>query len=289
MIAEYLVWDIMAQLECPTGHAVLPLPVTEFIRVPSTEEIVEAQKFGARIAEAARRLYPHVDFTPSHDVAQTMVSAGRTVCTNALDGLQESGVDIQDPVQILFVLKKLGPRIFEAMFGVGSEDDAYPSGRRPIVPTDIFEMSRSCIERNRALLLKPSTKKALAGRKFLIASTDVHEHAIMIIEKLLSETGAEIVYLGAEQNPDEIVQAACEGNVDTILISTHNGMALDYARRLERELKEKAIAIPVIMGGVLNQKVENHSLPIDVSRQLIQLGFRISPRLGENFTRLIEL
>lgn len=289
MIAEYLVWDIMAQLECPTGHAVLPLPVTEFIRVPSAEEIIDAQKFGTRIAEAARRLYPHVDFTPSRDFAQKMVSAGRTVYKNSLDGLKESGVDIQDPVQILYVLKKLGPRIFEAVFGVGPEDEAYPSGRRPILPTDIFEMSRSCIERNRALLLKPSTKKALAGRKILIASTDVHEHAIMIIEKLLSETGVEIVYLGAEQNPDEIVQAACERRVDTILISTHNGMALDYARRLERELKERAVAIPIIMGGVLNQKLENHSLPIDVSSQLIKLGFRISPQLGENFPKLIAM
>ena len=34
------------------------------------------------------------------------------VFTNGLEGLKEAGVDIHDPVQMLYVLKKLGPAIY---------------------------------------------------------------------------------------------------------------------------------------------------------------------------------
>ncbi|MCP4411099.1 MAG: hypothetical protein GY808_00775, partial [Gammaproteobacteria bacterium] len=75
LVAEYLLWDIMTQLECPTGHAVLPLPVTEAIRIPSAGEIAEAQSFGRRIEQTARRLWPHVDFSSARDFSAKLYSA----------------------------------------------------------------------------------------------------------------------------------------------------------------------------------------------------------------------
>jgi len=107
----------------------------------------------------------------------------------------------------------------------------------------------------------------LKGRRLLIASTDVHEHAVMIIHQLLAlaEAGAETINLGAEVNPDQIVSEAQTNNVEAILISTHNGMALDYAKRLKEELDKQKVMIPVVLGGVLNQKVENQALPLGVS------------------------
>jgi methylmalonyl-CoA mutase cobalamin-binding subunit len=289
LIAEYLMWDILAQLKCPTGHAVLPLPVTEFIRTPSAEEIIEAQKFGHRIEATARRLFPYVDFSSSYEFAEVIVSNGKSVYGNAINGLREAGVDIEDPVQLLFVLKKLGPKLFEAAFGAGREDPSYPGGRQPIAPTDVFEMSKNCLERNRPLFSNTSAKMYLSGRRVLIASTDVHEHAIIILESLLKEAGADVFYLGAEKDTNEILEAVSLRNVDTVLISTHNGMALDYAQRLKKEMDVKSIKIPVIIGGVLNQKFDDHALPVDVSSQLLKLGFRISPQIGNNFVKLMEM
>ena len=207
LIAEYLMWDILAQMKCPTGHAVLPLPVTEFIRTPSAEEIIEAQKFGHRIEATARRLFPYVDFSPSYEFADVIVSNGKSVYDNAINGLREAGVDIEDPVQLLFVLKKLGPKLFEAAFGAGKEDPSYPGGRRPIMPTDIFEMSKNCMERNRPFFTNTSAKTYLSGRRILLSSTDVHEHAIIILESLLREAGADVIYLGAEKDTRAILQA----------------------------------------------------------------------------------
>ncbi|HIJ57277.1 MAG TPA: hypothetical protein HPQ03_14310 [Deltaproteobacteria bacterium] len=288
LVGEYLLWDIMAQMECPTGHAVHPLPVTEAIRIPSAQEIVEAQTLGRRIEKTARRLYPHVDFSASYAFADTVTECGKTVFNSALDGLREAGVDVRDPVQLLFVLKRLGPAVFEEMFGAGEPDEAAIRGKHPKIMTDVFKMSKESIDQYRNLFQQPENRRMLKDRRLLIASTDVHEHAILILNQLCLEAGAETVYLGAEKDPDEIVEKACETGAQAILISTHNGMALDYSKRLKEELKERNLNIPVIMGGVLNQKIEGQALPVDVSKSIKELGFYPSAKLDGRLSRMLE-
>jgi len=288
LVGEYLLWDIMAQIECPTGHAVHPLPVTEAIRIPSAQEIVEAQTLGRRIEKTARRLYPHFDFSASYAFADTVTACGKTVFNSALDGLKEAGVDIRDPVQLLLVLKRLGPAVFEEMFGAGEADETAIRGRHPKIMTDVFVMSKKSIDQYRGLFQQPENRRMLKERRLLIASTDVHEHAILILNRLCQDAGAETVYLGAEKNPDEIVEKACETGVQAILISTHNGMALDYSKRLKEELRERNLNIPVIMGGVLNQKIEGQALPVDVSKGIKELGFYPSATLDGRLSRMLD-
>ncbi len=288
LVAEYLLWDILAQLECPTGTAVHPLPVTEAIRIPSAGEIAEAHCLGRRIEETARRLWPHIDFSSAYDFSTKMCTVGKSVFHKALDGLGEAGVDIRDPVQLLYVLKMLGPADFEEMFGAGDIAKDSPGQRQPVVPTDVYTLSRGVIDEYGHLLDNPESKRLLQGRKVLLASTDVHAHAIKIIHELLSRAGMHITNLGAEVNPDEIAQAAKTGNVEAILISTHNGMALEYAKRLKTELDKQKVDVPVVMGGVLNQKVEEAALPVDVTSQLKELGFYPSPKLEGKFRELLE-
>jgi methylmalonyl-CoA mutase cobalamin-binding subunit len=288
LVAEYLLWDIMAQLECPTGSAVLPLPVSEALRIPSADEIAEAQSYGRRIEQTARRLYPLVDFTPAYDLSAKLCSAGESVFNNAIEGLKEAGVDVRDPIQMLYVLKMLGAADFEALFGVGKARDDSFGGRQPVLPTDIFEMSQRVVREYSHIFDNPRSRRLLKGRRFMIASTDVHAHAIMIIHELLSRAGAEITNLGAEISPDQIVRAAGSCGPDAVLISTHNGMALEYAQRLKAELARNGLDVPIAMGGILNQKVEDAALPVDVTTDLKELGFYPSPRLGGRFHRLLE-
>jgi methylmalonyl-CoA mutase cobalamin-binding subunit len=288
LVAEYLMWDIMAQLKCPTGHAVLPLPVTEALRVPSAEEIAEAQIFGRRIEQSARRLFPYMDFSAADAFSKTVLSAGKSVFESSLAGLKEAGVDIRDPIQLLYVLKKLGPAVFEEMFGAGKCNHAVVRGREPVIASDVFELSNRYVDKYREIFTNPKSQGMLKGRRILIASTDVHEHAIMIIHQLLAEAGADMINLGAEVNPDKIVSEARAKNVEAILISTHNGMALDYAKRLKEELDKHSVRIPVVLGGVLNQKVEDQPMPIDVSADLKKLDFYPCPRLEGRFRKLLE-
>ncbi|MGD8258293.1 MAG: hypothetical protein PVH56_12055, partial [Desulfobacterales bacterium] len=203
-------WDIMAQLKCPTGHALLPLPVTEALRVPSPEEIAEAQIYGRRVEDTARRLYPHMDFRAAYDFTKTILRAGKSVFENALDGLREAGADVGDPIQLLYVLKNLGPATFEEMFGSGKKNELYARGREPVISTDVYALSNTYVEKYRDIFTNTKAKRILKGRRILIASTDVHEHAIMIIHQLLAEAGAEMINLGAEVNPNQIVGAALD-------------------------------------------------------------------------------
>jgi methylmalonyl-CoA mutase cobalamin-binding subunit len=288
IVAEYLTWDILAQLECPTGHAVLPLPITEALRIPSGDEIAEAQSFGRQIEESARRLWPHVDFSAAYEFSAKMVSAGKSVMQNAFDGLKEAGVDTADPVQLLYILKQFGPASFEECFGAGKIDINRPRGRQPMVSTDVYELSQRYIQEYHHLFDNPRSRNMLEGRRILIASTDVHEHAIMIIHELLARAGTEMINLGAEIDPDQIVSAAGMKEVDAILISTHNGMALEYAKRLKKELDKQNLSVPVVMGGILNQKVEDRALPVDVTTKLKKLGFYPCPRLENKLTKLLE-
>jgi methylmalonyl-CoA mutase cobalamin-binding subunit len=284
VIAEYLLWDIIAQLRCPTGHAVHPLPVTEAVRVPSAEEIAEAQVLGHRMEEAARRMLPHIDFSAAYQFSDRIVSAGKRVFHNALEGLKEAGVDIRDPIRILYVLKKIGPATFEELFGDGRPDEGYARQRIPIVPTDVFERSKGCEDKLHLYFRQPEARGLLSGHRVLIVSTDVHEHALFVMHRILSEASMEVVNLGPEKGPDEIVSSACMHNVDAILVSTHNGMALEYAKNLKEEIHKRNLPIPVVMGGILNQKSEDSSMPMDVSSAIKELGFQTCRSLEELVT-----
>jgi methylmalonyl-CoA mutase cobalamin-binding subunit len=110
------------------------------------------------------------------------------------------------------------------------------------------------------------------GMRLLVASSDVHEHAAGALAQLLDEAGAEVVYLGAEQDPDDLVAALRQQPADALLLSTHNGMALEYAGQLKQLLDAESFSLPVIMGGVLNQKIDDQALPVTVVEELRALG-----------------
>lgn len=277
--AEYLLWDILLQLHAPSGHALLPLPVTEAIRIPSADEIIEAQLFGRQVEASARRLYPHVDFSAAESFAETVCREGAEIYQNALSGLADMGVDITNPLQMLYVLKKLGAQGFEQLFA------ADQSGSPEFV-TDMYAMAQGVIDEYRPLFAEARFRDRVRGKRFLVASSDVHEHAAGSLAQLLSETGAEIVYLGAEQNPSDLVAALLAQPVDALLLSTHNGMALEYASQLKQLLDEASLSLPVIIGGVLNQKIDAQALPVPVIDDLKALGMHPAISLP-GLTRLL--
>jgi len=277
--AEYLLWDILVQLHAPSGHAVLPLPVTEAIRIPSADEIIEAQLFGRQVEASARRLYPHIDFSAAETFAETVCHHGEEIFQNALSGLADMGVDINNPLQMLYVLKKLGPQQFEVLFAANQANE-------PATLTDMYAMAQDVIETHRPMFADAAFRARVKGKRFLVASSDVHEHAAGALAQLLSETEADVVYLGAEQNPSDLVAALLAQPVDALLLSTHNGMALEYANQLKRLLDDASLSPPVIIGGVLNQKIDAEALPVPVVDDLKALGMHPAISLP-GLTRLL--
>ena len=280
LTAEYLLWDILVQLHAPSGHAVLPLPVTEAIRIPSADEILEAQLFGRRVEQSARRLYPHVDFSAAQAFADDICRDGADIYANALCGLAEHGVDTRNPLQMLYVLKKMGARNFEQLFA--GDLDVATAAR-----TDIFDMAQEVVDTHRPLFAERKLRARVRGKRFIVASSDVHEHAAGALAQLLDEAGADVVYLGAEKSPADLICALQQCRVDAVLLSTHNGMALEYARQLKQQMQDASISVPVVIGGVLNQKTEEQPLPVPVFDELKALGMHPAATLP-NLTGLLE-
>lgn len=269
IVANYVLWDVLAQLYCPTGHAITPIPVTEAIRVPSANEILQVQILGRKMETAARELFPRLDFSKEVDRKDRLVREGRRVFQKTLERLDSLGVDIKDPVRLLYVLKKLGPSQFETYFGVGETDDSYFHHRKPVMMVDYYSaIQEKTLAIERMIKEEHPRFSGLKDRKVVITSTDVHEHALFLLDKALGFVGMRVFNIGSEKNPDQIVDALIECGGEVLAISTHNGMAHDFARLLREELVRQAIDVPVFMGGRLNQNVEGETLPKDVANQL---------------------
>lgn len=160
-------------------------------------------------------------------------------------------------------------------------------GREWVAPTDVSLMSKRYIDENSHFFLQPEICASFKGRRFLLASTDVHQNAIMILDQLLSLSGAVISNMGAENDPEEVALRAIKEGVEAILVSTHNGNALEYAQLLKKALGMKGAAIPVIMGGRLNQNIASEPLPVDVSNNLKTLGFIPCKQIDKPFHQMI--
>ena len=161
---------------------------------------------------------------------------------------------------------------FEALFAADLDPDA-------ALVTDMCALSRDLVDEHRDLFRGDAMRARCGGRRFAVASTDVHEHAAGALAQLLGEAGASVVWLGAERSPGEVVAALEREAVDALLLSTHNGMALEYARRLREGLDRAGLRLPVVIGGVLNQKTADAALPVPVLDELRALGMRPAPSL----------
>lgn len=274
LTAEYLLWDIMAQLECPTGHGLMPVPFTEALRAPSLEEICEVQLWTREIERIARRMHPHFDFTASKKFASSICTKGKAIFHSALDFFADCGVDTRDAVQMLYILKCIGPRAFEDELNPGALSKTAAEDNPPI-PNDIFTMTLAQVDIWRPRYESGEAREKLSGIKVLLASTDVHEHGLLLIDRLLSAAGALVDNIGAERNPDEVVSEAAKRGSEMVFISTHNGMALEYARNLLDEMEEEDYKVPICMGGVLNQNTAEGTTPVEVSGELEEMGIAV--------------
>lgn len=143
------------------------------------------------------------------------------------------------------------------------------------IPNDIFTKTLEQVDIWTPYFNSSEVRQKLSGRRVLLASTDVHEHGLLLIDNLLQQAGCHAVNIGAEKNPDEVVLAGVRYGAEIIFISTHNGMALEYARNVLDEMEEQNVSIPVCMGGVLNQNTEEGTVPVEVSSDLERLGIGI--------------
>ena len=263
-----------AQLRCQRGFAIVPTPVTEAVRTPTWQEIVETHAITRRIAEQAPELMESIDWPHIEALTARLVEGGRRFYDNIMTGFTALGLDMADPLQILLTARRMGAREIENRYAAGEVPRTEADGVQPLIPTDTYRdltAQRSRIRATFSARATPTTQQI----KPLVGSTDIHEYALDLMVEALRSLDIEPLVAGVDVDPDAFAELALRQGATAVLISTHNGMALDYAERLQREFKTRDLAIPIVMGGRLNQDRPDAPAPVDVSEDLVRLGIHV--------------
>ena len=255
------------------GGAPIAVPVTETERIPSWEEIATVQTISRRMEEYVPMVEPAIDWDHIETIRDLLVAGGRAAFDAALTGLAAAGIDVEDPAQLLIVLRRLGATRFEELFGAGEPDPEVPHGRLPVLQTDLVKSTMEERDRLLAELGKRGEREELRGLKVLVTSTDVHEFAEFLLSSALAAVGTEVIDLGVNRDPEDIAKAVAETDADAVVVTTHNGVARSFGQLLKRELAHVGGAsVPIFMGGVLNEDIDGSEIPIDVRADLNATG-----------------
>ena len=95
---------------------------------------------------------------------------------------------------------------------------------------------------------------ALAGVRVVIAKAglDGHDRGAKIVARALRDAGAEVIYTGLHQTPEQIVQAAIQEDAAAIGLSILSGAHMTlFARVLELLREQQAEDIVVFGGGIV--------------------------------------
>jgi methylmalonyl-CoA mutase C-terminal domain/subunit len=81
---------------------------------------------------------------------------------------------------------------------------------------------------------------------------DGHDRGVKIVARVLRDAGLDVIYTGLHRTPQEVVEAAIQGDVDVIGISILSGAHMTVFPRVLSLLAERgAVDIPLVGGGVI--------------------------------------
>lgn len=80
---------------------------------------------------------------------------------------------------------------------------------------------------------------------------DGHDRGLKVVARILRDAGMEVIYLGLRQTTESIVAAAEQEDADAVGLSMHNAGHMTLAPRMVQALRDAAIDIPVIVGGII--------------------------------------
>jgi methylmalonyl-CoA mutase cobalamin-binding domain/chain len=271
---------MLTEMKVRSGAATLPIPVTEALRIPTWQEIVEVHAISRRLAEFATVTFETVDWRPVEAMAADLVEGGRRFFDNLMTGFEDLKVDTSDPLQLLLAARRMGAVEIERRFGAGQREELDGLTYEPLVPTDTL---RDFLEQRDAVSSALAARAVMADphARIVVASTDVHEYGMRLVADALATLGVEPIIAGVNVDPDELADLAVEAGATALLVSTHNGMALTYAEQLKQELESRRLAPLMVFGGTLNQDFEGSDSPLDVRDNLRALGVRCCNNVAE--------
>jgi hypothetical protein len=291
-LGGYLLTDILAQRTLPAGHGLNPVPVTEALRIPEISEIVDAHLFANRLVQWADRYRPLLDLDRADALAERMVEGGLIFRDRTLRGLEEAGIDVRNPFELLLAIRRIGAKELEERFGPGQPRAEALRGRTPLVQaTTVAALEAQGKGVAAALAAGDRARLREAGLKACVTCTDVHEYGKILVETVLEALGVAVEDAGVSAEPEHVARRAEAAGADFIAVSTYCGVALGYLQSLRREMERIGLAVPVFIGGKLNQVPEDSadSLPVDISGELETLGARVCVRVEDMLAELAAM
>jgi methylmalonyl-CoA mutase cobalamin-binding subunit len=265
----------------------LTVPITEKITIPTLQELLDVSCACQRTEEMAVYFEDLIDWTVIESLRDKLKDFSGKMFKNILNGLEESGVDITNPTEMMVVLKRMDMARFEKMFHPSVVND----GNNEIVPlmvSPLLEISNKYIDDLVKKFKDTEYHEKLKGKRLCVASADIHYAAAFIIVKTLQKLGVDAVYGGDTVEALDVLDLADEQGITDVCISLHNGQILPYAKLIIELATKRNKKYRFFMGGVLKSFVNDSKEPVDVTELIHGLGIHTAPTIDELIEKLIE-
>jgi len=85
---------------------------------------------------------------------------------------------------------------------------------------------------------------------------DGHDRGVRVVAQALKDAGMEVIYLGLQQTPEMIVNAAIEEDADVVALSILSGAHMTLFPRVRRLLEERGVGDILLTGGGIMSESE---------------------------------
>ncbi len=271
--AQEMLLEICAEKKFHMSLGINPVSITEKIAVPTLQELLNIYACGKRVEEKADEWMPLIDWTPIIEMKDVMVAEAKRYFANAMNAFREAGIDTEDPLEMLLMLKKFAPQRLESAFH-SSTVDGQSMEVIPFYPTVLGRQTNEMRDEIVNALKNDGMEGSLAGKKIVIASGDAHAYGLMLVDGVLRAMGAQTVNIGVDMDPADVLDAADEDGTPYVGISCHNGQALDYGRQLLQLAADRGREYVIFMGGKLNTILPGGAEPTEVGDMLCDMGIQ---------------
>ena len=275
--------ETLFNLKYQTPIIISPVAVTERLRTPSLEELLDITAAGIRCETKAQEWAGMMDWSPVEALAEVLEREGRKFFENVMTTFRDAGVDTEDPLQMIMMLKRFNPVRFEQAFHPSSFDGG---AFQAFCPSQLGRQTLAL--RDEIVSELRARQTDLRGRRVVCASADGHSYGLMLIDGVYGALGAEVVNGGVDVEPQTLLDLADEEGVETVCVSTHCGQCLTYAQQLMRLAQERGKRYRIAMGGMFTALMPGNKLPVDVRERICETGVLASNDIGEQIAALFS-
>ena len=264
-----------------TGGSFLSVPISEKVSIPTVEEMLDMTGACQRTDEPAEYFEQLINWTVIEDLRDEIKEYSEIMFRNFMQGMEEAGIDITNPIEMMVVLKKMDPTKFESFFHPSIVQDG-ADHVKPLLPAALWTVSENMSVEIIRKMKNTEYARSLKGKKVCIASGDLHYFGLYMMGRVLKAFGADVIDGGNSLDAVDVLDVADEYGAEDICVSLHNGQALPYSKLIIKLAEERGKKYNFYFGGVLTSFLnEGDEVPTDVRDNLRELGINVTDSIDD--------